>query len=266
MNAILARTMAATRTTLVAVALVAVVVPGCAGLGLDGAAELTRTWEAARVYMPGRSFHYRPATVPAPTAALPTILFLHACAGFFWHDDQWAAILTGAGYGVVMPNSFAREYRPRDCDPATKRGGAFPGAQDMRREEIAYALDRLRNLLWIDARNLFLMGHSEGAGATALWNKPGFKGQIVSAWPCTHRLRPSIDGLWVPAAVPVLVLNFESDPWFPPGHPMHGTCAAKFGRRQNATEVMLKGSGHETVEEPRAREAVLQFLKTYTDR
>lgn len=255
-----------TRTALGAVALIAVVFPGCAGLGPDRAAEVARTWEAARVYIPGHSGYYRLSAAPVPTAALPTILFLHACAGFFWHDDQWAGILTEAGYAVVMPDSFARQYRPRGCDPATQRGGLFPGAQDMRYEEIGHALGRLRRVPWVDGRNLFLMGHSEGAGATALWDKPGFKGHIISAWPCTHRMLPSLDGLWAPAGVPVLALNFEDDPWFPPGHPMHGSCEAKFGRRKNATEVILKGSGHDTVNQPAAVEAVLQFLRTQTVR
>ncbi len=247
--------------------LVAAVLPGCDGLGAEQGAEVARTWEAARVYVPGHSRYYTPSTAPGAAAPLPTILFLHACVGFYWHDDQWAAILTEAGYAVVMPNSFARHYRPRDCDPSTRRVGLFPGAQNMRREEIIHAVGRLRSLPWVDSRNLFLMGHSEGAGATALWDKPGFKGHIISAWPCTHRTRPALDGVWVPAEVPVLALNFEDDPWFPAGSPMRGSCEGKFGRRKNAREVRLKGWGHvNTAQEGEAREAVLQFLRAHTMR
>lgn len=252
---------------LLAGGMLAVVLQGCAGLGPDRATEVARTWERARVYIPGHSGYYSAATAPSPAAALPTVLFLHACAGLYWHDDQWAAILTEAGYAVVMPDSFARQYRPRDCDPTTRRGGLFPGAQDMRHEEVVHALDRLRSLPWVDSRNLFLMGHSEGGGATALWDKPGFAGHIISAWPCTHRMQPSLDGVWVPARVPVLALNFEDDPWFPPGSPMRGSCEGKFGGRRNAREVKLKGVGHEnTASELDAREAVLQFLRAHTVR
>ncbi len=136
----------------------------------------------------------------------------------------------------------------------------------MRYEEIGHARERLQGLQWVDGRNVFLMGHSEGGGAAALWDRSGFRGHIVSAWPCTHRTRPALDGLHAPATVPVLVLNFESDPWFPPSNPMHGKCEPKFGRRKNATEVILKGSGHDTAYDAAAREVVLHFLRTHAVR
>lgn len=53
---------------------------------------------------------------------------------------------------------------------------------------MAYALDQLRKAPWADQRNLFLMGHSEGAVVVATANVSGFRGVIISAWICRNGL------------------------------------------------------------------------------
>ena len=82
----------------------------------NGTAEVARTWEEARVFLPGSAVPLKPANVPARDHPLPTVLYLHGCKGFdYSHDGTmggWAQTLTAAGYAVVMPTSFAREYRP----------------------------------------------------------------------------------------------------------------------------------------------------------
>jgi hypothetical protein len=43
----------------------------------------------------------------------------------------------------------------------------------MRLEELEYALKQLRTSSWVDQRNLFLMGHSEGGITVACWGGGG---------------------------------------------------------------------------------------------
>jgi len=128
---------------------------------------------------------FKPANVPAPDRPLPTVLYLHGCKGFAYSHDGtmggWAQTLTAAGYTVVMPTSFAREYRPQTCDPATYTyaAGLAMEVSDMRLEELEYALTQLRTVSWVDQRNLFLMGHSEGGATVARWGGEEFNGHII---------------------------------------------------------------------------------------
>lgn len=236
---------------------------GCASLGANRAAEVARTWEGALVYLPPALLHVTPADVPA-REPLPTVVYLHGCGGIGWHDAEWARTLAAAGYAVVMPNSFRRQYRPRNCDPVTATAGSFPEAHAMRQEEIDYALTRLRTVPWVDPRNLFLMGHSEGGLAVAQWRGRGFRGHIISAWTCTSPYDPSFDGVWAPPTTPLLAIIFERDPWYRGS--TAGSCASKFGGRKDARQVTLPGSGHDTAYSREAREAVLRFLRDHTVR
>jgi dienelactone hydrolase len=241
-----------------------------ASLAENGTAEVARTWEEARVFLPGSAVPLTPPKVPAPDHPLPTVLYLTGCTGFdYSHDGTmggWAQTLTAAGYAVVMPTSYAREYRPHACDQATYAYtlGLAVEVSDMRQEEIKYALTQLRTLSWVDRRNLFLMGHSEGGAAVARWGGGEFNGHIISGWTCTAPPYPSLDALQAPLATPVLAIAFESDPWF--RGPFAGSCASRFGTRKDARQVTLPGSGHNTASYAEARTAVLQFLRDHTVR
>ena len=251
----------------VAVMHIASLFAAAAAIGSD-TAEVARTWEEARVFLPGSATPLKPAGVTARDRPLPVVLYLHGCGGFdYSHDGTmggWAQTLTAAGYAVVMPTSFARQHRPQNCDTAAQVGGLAMEVMDMRLEELEYGLAQLRTLSWADQRNLFLMGHSEGGITVARWGGRGFNGHIISGWTCTAPPRPAFDGLRTPPMTPVLAISFEIDPWFP--GPYAGSCASKFGTRKDARQVTLPGTGHETASHAEARTAVLRFLRDYTVR
>jgi poly(3-hydroxybutyrate) depolymerase len=181
-----------------------------AGNGTD----VVRTWEEARIFLPGSAAPLKPSKVPAMERPLPTVLYLHGCTGFdYSHDGTmggWAQTLTTAGYAVAMPTSFAREYRPRSCDQTTHTSGLAMEVMDMRLEELECALKQLRTSSWVDQRNLFLMGHSEGGITVARWSGVGFNGHIISGWTCTAPVFPSFDGVRAPLATPVLAIPSHS--------------------------------------------------------
>jgi predicted alpha/beta-fold hydrolase len=226
---------------------------GCAALNSNSEADIASTWTQARVYLPRVPSYVRPADVSV-VQKLPTVVLLHGCTGLSPGIARWARTLSSAGYGVVTPDSFARSYRWSNCDPKTYLGGAFPESRRMRQEEIEYALKSLRTVPWADERNLFLMGHSEGGGAVALWQGGGFRAQIISGNRCRQ-------GLLAPPTIPVIVIGFVHDPW--DGN-YRRTCAIRFGGRESASELLLPGSGHDTSQSPEAQRAVLDFLRAHT--
>lgn len=222
-------------------------------MNTNSEADIASTWTQARVYLPHVSSYVRPADVSVVQKLL-TVVYLHGCTGLTPGDARWARTLTSAGYGVVLPDSFARSYRWSNCDPKTHLNGGFPAAGGMRQEEIEHALKMLRAAPWADERNIFLMGHSEGGGAVASWPGGGFKGQIISGSRCQR-------GLLAPPSIPVLVISFVHDPW--DGN-YRRTCAIRFGGRESASELLLPGSGHDTSQSREAQRAVLDFLRAHT--
>lgn len=252
------------------VGVVTVFLVASASVAGNRTAEVARTWEEARVFLPGSAVPVKPPKVPALDHPLPAVLYLTGCTGFDYSHDEtmggWAQTLTAAGYAVVMPTSYAREYRPHACDQPTYAYtlGLAVEVSDMRQEEIKYALTQLRILSWVAQRNLFLMGHSEGAAAVARWGGGEFNGHIISGWTCTAPPYPSLDGVQAPIATPVLAIAFESDPWF--RGQFAGSCSSRFGTRKDARQVTLPGSGHNTASYAEARTAVLQFLRDHTVR
>ena len=226
---------------------------GCAALNGSSDADIASTWIKARVYLPQVPSYVKPADVSV-AGKLPTVVYLHGCTGFSPGDARWARTLTSAGYGVVLPDSFARSYRLSNCDPKTHFAGAFLAAGGMRQEEIEHALKMLMAAPWADQENLFLMGHSEGGGAVARWPNGGFKAHIISGNRCKR-------GLPAPASIGVLVISFLHDPW--DGN-YHRTCAIWFGGRESTSELLLPGAGHDTSQSPQAQHAVLDFLQAHT--
>jgi len=191
---------------------------------------------------------------------VPVVIFAHGCAGLYAGDTStWARNLTRAGYAVEAPDSFARPGRTSNCDPGTLSGGRNPQAHDMRIEEIEFASARVLELPWVDQGRIFLMGHSEGDIAAARYSKSGFAGVVISGWTCTSRGRgwEWLGGLWTPKGVPVLSVNFETDPWYERTN-MKGSCGTLMGKGSRA--LTLHGSGHATSGDQEAVQAVVEFL------
>lgn len=226
----------------------------------DQGANVAMSWVKAEVFVPGKFFTTTPnkAKVDKP---LPVVIYLHGCTGIKPdHDTRWGSFIKELGYIAVLPDSMARPGRKRNCDPRTKRGGAFPQANTMRMEEIRYALEQVKKSAWADTNNVFLMGHSEGGQAAARNTLADFRGIIISGWTCTDSARPGFDGIFAPLETPILTLEWDHDAWRE-GTPQQGSCANKFGERKKARQVLFSGTEHSTYDQRGARDAVAQFLK-----
>ncbi|OGL67309.1 MAG: hypothetical protein A3J27_11300 [Candidatus Tectomicrobia bacterium RIFCSPLOWO2_12_FULL_69_37] len=203
-----------------AAALAALLLGGCAEVQVPEGAGAEITWERAYVMLPvaadrlvggrmnGVLVREELAALP-PGRKLPAVLYLHGCSGLAPGNFDYMHLLADQGFAVLAPDSFARPGRPKTCDSRLHRG--IPGAPfarvaAMRQEEIRFAQDRLRGLAWVDQRNVFLMGHSQGGAAVAAYPNRGFNGVIVSGSTCQY-------GLNAPEGTPVLSVYSESDPW-----------------------------------------------------
>jgi dienelactone hydrolase len=220
---------------------------------------IEKSWEDAVVFLPGKTFSTSASKVNLDKK-YPVVIYLHGCAGIVpSHDYGWAKEITKHGFIVVMPNSFAIPKRPSNCDAATATVGFFFLAYLIRNHEIAYAYQQLSKTTWADMNNIFLMGFSEGAVATARSEFKGFNGAIIMGWTCTSR-DPQFNGIFIPKKTPVLALAYLDDRWHPPGSPWYGKCADQSQGRDNFTQLSFEGTEHQTLLAPGAIPAVDKFL------
>jgi len=223
-------------------------------------ADVAMTWEDADVFVPGSFFKTSPGKVSV-NKPLPVVIYLHGCTGIDYnHDTLWGDFIKRLGFIAVLPNSMARPWRRLNCEPKSHIFGFFPQANEMRMEEIRYALEQVKKSPWADTKNIFLMGHSEGGRAVARNTLHDFRGIIISGWSCTDSAQPNFNGIFAPMETPILTLEWDHDPWRD-GTSQQGSCANKFGKRKKARQVLFSGTQHSTYGKQEAQDAVAQFLR-----
>jgi len=234
--------------------------------------DLERTWVHALVAMPSekaRESHYfrmdtdkgRKILGNYRGEKLPVLVYLHGCTGFSKRDRKFIRKIAERGFLVIAPDSMARAYRPRQCDPDSKRGGLSPWVFDFRQAEINYAVDQLWEKPWADWNNLFLMGVSEGGAATALYRGDFFRARIITQWTCQGA--PLIRGLEAQPDVPVLAIVQRNDPWYQNKRTdQRGDCGAYFGIRSGSKSIILEdGKKHNVLKSAGVFEEVMEFLR-----
>ncbi|MBT8350981.1 MAG: dienelactone hydrolase family protein, partial [Deltaproteobacteria bacterium] len=147
-------------------------------------------------------------------SAIPLIIYMHGCGGSGGIDDfRTFHFLANKGYAVLAPNSFAREYKPRSCDPETYTGGFHRGVLGFRLAEAQYAHEAVKKMPWVDKQNIFMMGFSEGGITTAKYRHGGLAGRIILGWTC-NTTWSEYSGISGPRDVPIFAAVASNDPWF----------------------------------------------------
>lgn len=186
--------------------------PALADTGADPA-ELARSWNGARVWLPDAPNHATDVQA-LDSAELPgaIVLYAHGCDGLSRITDATGRFLAQAGHAVIAPDSFARAEKPVSCIPALQRGSLHRRVLAWRQAELAHAMERIADTPALRDRPLVLMGHSEGAITVATLAAPAAP-RIIEGWTC-HAGWPEYRGLNAPRDTAVLALVGANDPWF----------------------------------------------------
>ena len=249
------------------------------GLSVPGGqSDIEKTWSQAVVVMPatasGEEPHVgrladrdikRSTRILAGGPGAPTALYLHGCTGI--GNYAFFDALARAGYAVIAPDSFARSYRPLQCDPETKTGGNNLFVYDFRLTEVTFALERMGELDWIDFDNLFLVGTSEGGVAVALFRAEVFNARVIAQWTCQGA--PLVRGIDAPANTPILAIVGADDPYYAADKTseQRGHCGAFMaGRPDSRSFVLPEGAGHNIYDDPRAVGEIIAFMGEHLKR
>jgi dienelactone hydrolase len=248
----------------------------CASGVPGGSGDIQRTWAEALVVLPAARGGDDPVSLRQSDDAVgrhmrefpsgtrfPTVVFLHGCTGI--GNMPFLEDLGRQGYAVVAPDSFARRYRPLQCDPKSSRGGRNLFIYDFRSAELTYALEQLPELPWVDLDNLFLVGASEGAVTAALFRGDVFNARVITQWTCTGA--PLVAGIGAPRRTPVLAIVREDDPFYAadntPGQ--QGHCGLYMAERERSQSLVVRaGAGkdaHDVLGDAGAATAIFRFLE-----
>ena len=256
--------------------LAALQVSACATMDTASAPdELARTLDAAIVAIPREYFELH---LPSDMSTwgqmryglqdlanrvgekkIPLVIYLHGCAGLDYFSNHDIHFLLSNGYAVLAPNSFARKYKPLSCDPSSYAGGFHRNVLGFRLAEASYAYEAAKNLPWIDKRNIFMMGFSEGGITTAKYWRGGLAGRIIIGWTCKAKW-PEYTGISGPQDEPILAVVASKDPWFADSW-TSGHCGKSMLSRQNAESVVVNVDFHDVQSLPEVKEKILKFLQ-----
>lgn len=233
--------------------------------------DIELTWQKALVFIPGDNI-YRNNNLSVEQVKIeqiefnkkmPLLLYLHGCTGL--GDGVFLRKLSSIGLVVIAPDSFARNYRPMQCNPKTKKGGKNLFIYDFRSAELTYALEKISEIKWIDFDNLFLFGVSEGAVTASLFRGNVFNGRIIAQWTCTGA--PLVEGIGAPKDEPILAIVKENDPYYAPNNTksQEGNCGNFMFDRLNSKSIIIKnltgGDPHDVLNNEKSFSEIRDFIQ-----
>jgi hypothetical protein len=128
--------------------------------------------------------------------------------------------------------------KPASCELSGHVSGLHRGVLAWRQAEAENAIRRARRLAFVDARNVFLVGLSEGAIAAATARGERVNARVVEGWTC-HAGWPEYVGIRAPAGEPVLAFSSEDDPWFQQDW-TRGDCGAFMKRGSGSKSIVFR--------------------------
>ena len=236
--------------------------------------ELDRTWQASLVRIPNKHKVFAGQISDLPYEALldkrklPTVIYLHGCSGIWWGTHIRLDFFADNGFAVIAPASFARSKYPKSCDPATKRAGLYRETLKMRQYDALNAIKNAKQLDWVDARNIFLVGFSEGGitSATVSTNlDSGVNARVIEGWTC-HAEWSEYRGINASSSEPVLALVADQDPWFQ--NPWTRGSCGRYMNSDNGSRSVVYSTGplvsrHSLLDDADVQKLVLEFLQAH---
>ena len=237
---------------------------------------LERVWQASFIRIPEENGDVIKSTIADFSSKIlmngkkhPTVIYMHGCSGYWAGTIRRINFLAENGFAVIAPPSFALEKYPKSCDEYRYQGGLYRNTIKIRQNDAGYAIANAKQLPWVDEKNVFLMGLSEGGITTATFyskdNSKSVNARVIEGWTCTSTWN-EYKGIRAPKSEPVLSLLGSNDPWFQNPY-TNGECTS-FLNEKNGSKSIVYRSGrlsykHELLEDDEAKKPVIEFLRKY---
>ena len=190
----------------------------------------------------------------------PAIVYLHDC-GHGYNDPearQQIKFMASLGYIVFVPDSYARDDRPRSCDVETRTLDpelSHSWIHELRRNEALFAIEQVLTLPWIDHSKIYLGGAGEGADVVLQLEHEALAGRFAVSPSCTY------DVLHTPTT-PTLIVRSDGDLWYDVEHwpEAVGACETTFRQDTSVEIVVVDGALHDPLIYPEAKTRFWNFM------
>ncbi|RXJ87750.1 hypothetical protein [Arcobacter sp. CECT 8985] len=195
----------------------------------------------------------------------PVVFYMHGSAGLSYGKKYKDAIVD-ENYIFFAPNSFKLKNRPTYKTPDKLK--KYEEVHKVRVAEIFYNIKKLKEFDFIDFKNIFLMGSSEGALAAAKYSRNEFKGRIITAFACENGYYSNDFKIGAKKSDPFLNIIGTKDEFFSNNskfehNKVTGHCTNALLKYKNAKVVILPKTRHNVIENKYTIPEVLSFLKLH---
>jgi hypothetical protein len=199
---------------------------------------------------------------------LPILFYMHGSAGFSKGESYRKWIVNEANFIFFAPNSFKIKNRPTYKTPTSIK--KYEKVHKLRQAEIVYNLKKLKSLEFIDFKNLFLMGNSEGGLAAAFYKGKEFKARIVTAYSCENGYYSKDFKIGARRYDPFLNIIGTHDEYFAKDskpskdYDVQGHCTQALKKFPNAKVVILPQTKHDITKNIYVKSEITNFLNLWT--
>ncbi len=197
-----------------------------------------------------------------------TLLYMHGSSGLYKGDVYRKYIVEELGFIFFAPDSYRLKKRPIYKSPAKKK--VYRKVHDIRVAEIDHNYKKLKKLNFVDKKNIFLMGNSEGGLAAAIYTPQRFKGRIITAFSCESSYFYEHFKLGSKNDEPFLNIIGTHDEFFAKDaklnkkHKVTGNGIEKLKNYKNAKVVILAKAKHDLTSNIYVKDEILNFLKLWS--
>ena len=197
-----------------------------------------------------------------------TVLYMHGSSGLYKGEVYRKYIVEELGFVFFSPNSYKIKDRPTYESPA--KTSDYNKVHKVRVAEIYYNHKRLNKLDFIDSRNVFLMGNSEGGLAAAIYESNKFAGRIVTAFSCESSYFYKNFKLGSKRSEPFLNIIGTHDEFFAKKtylnkkYKVNGNGIEKLKNYKNAKVVILPKAKHDLTANIYVKDEILSFLRLWS--
>ncbi|MEA2019726.1 MAG: dienelactone hydrolase family protein [Campylobacterota bacterium] len=196
-----------------------------------------------------------------------TVLYMHGSSGLYRGEVYRKYIVEDLGYIFFAPDSYKIKNRPTYESPA--KHSLYEKVHKIRIAEIAYNHKKLKKLDFIDNKNIFLMGNSEGGLAVAIYKEGNFRARIVTAFSCESSYFYKNFKLGCKKSEPFLNIIgthdefFSQDSYLTKKYKVNGNGIEKLKNYKNAKVVVLPKAKHDLTQNIYVKDEIVNFLKLW---
>ena len=204
-----------------------------------------------------------------PKKKYKTIIYLHGCAGIWKGTVKRMDFFAENGFAVIAPASMAREKYARSCNTDTNQGGLYRSVLKIRQIDAENAILNAKKLGWVDDKNIFLVGLSEGGITTATYQPKnswlGVSGRIIEGWTCNAGW-DEYRGVNSPYNEPILSIVAKYDPWFQADY-LKGHCGQFLNKNSFSKSIIIDedpilSKQHGVLHDPKIKKIAIDFLNS----